>query len=124
VDSLRMGLGPLLLPVPGPLWTRSVKQQAASAARLFARLPDDQRRVRRFVVRELGLGAPAVEPEQAARALGLPLERVTRSLAELEAGLLFLYRDGRGAVEWAYPFTAAPTPHRLGFDSGEEAFAA
>ena len=124
MDSLRLGLGPLLVPLPGPLWRRKVESQAASAGRLLARLSEDHRRVRRFVVAELGRGGPAVEPEHAARELGLPLDRVERILAELEARLLFLYRDARGAVEWAYPVTAASTPHRLRFDSGEEAFAA
>ncbi len=124
MDSLRLGLGPLLVPLPGPLWKRKVESQAAGAERLLARLPDDHRRVRRFVVGELARRGRAVEPERVARELGLPLDRVERILAELEARLLFLYRDARGAVEWAYPVTAAPTPHRLRFPSGEETFAA
>jgi len=124
MDSLRLGLGPLLIPLPGPLWKRRVESQAADAERLLALQPDDHRRVRRFVVAELTRRGRAVEPERIANGVGLPLERVERVLAELEARLLFLYRDDRGAVEWAYPVTAAPTPHRLRFDSGEAIFAA
>ncbi len=124
MDSLRLGLGPLIVPLPGPLWKRGVESQAAGAERLLARQPEDHRRVRRFVVAELTRRGRSVEPEHVARGLGLPLDRVERILAELEARLLFLYRDARGAVEWAYPVTSAPTPHRLRFDSGEEIFAA
>lgn len=124
MDSLRVGLGPLLVPLPGPLWRRKVEHQAAGAERLLERLPEDHRAVRRFVVAEIAERARAVAPEHVARELHLPVDRVERILAELEARLLFLYRDARGAVEWAYPVTAARTPHRLRFDSGAETFAA
>ncbi len=124
MDSMRLGLGPMLVPVPGPLWKRGVGKQARTFQGIFARLSGDHRRVRAFVVAELPRRGRAVDPQQVARDLGLPLERVQRILAELEARLLFLFRDGQGAVEWAYPVTAAATPHRLRFDGGEEIFAA
>jgi len=124
LDSMLLGLGPLLVPVPGPLWKRGVGRQARALRGAFARLPEDHRRVRAFVVAELPRRGRAVEPERVARELALPLERVQPILAELEARLLFLFRDGQGAVEWAYPVTAAATPHRLRFDGGEEIFAA
>ena len=50
MDSLRLGLGPLLVPLPGPLWKRKVESQAAGAEHLLAQLPEDHRRVRRFAV--------------------------------------------------------------------------
>lgn len=124
MDALRLGLGPLFLPVPGALWTRAVDRQAVAAGRLFAQLPDDHRRVRRVAVAELARGGRAVGAEHLARETGLSPGRVERILAELEAKLLFLYRDAQGAVEWAYPLTAAATPHRLRFSSGEDVFSA
>jgi len=124
MDSMRLGLGPLLVPVPGPLWKRGVEKQARAFQGIFARLSEDQRRVRAFVVAEIPRRGRAVEAEHVARELALPLERVQRILAELEERLLFLFRDRQGAVEWAYPVTAAATPHRLRFDGGEEIFAA
>ena len=51
-------------------------------------------------------------------------ERVLGILDELEAKKAFLFRDGRGAVVWAYPVTAAETPHRLFFKSGDRLYAA
>lgn len=124
MDPSNLGLGPLLLPIPGFLWRRSVERQGARAGRLLARLPEEHRRVRRFVVGELARRGRPVEPAQVARELALPRERVEGILSELEGQLLFVYRDAGGAVEWAYPFTAARTPHRLRFDSGEELHAA
>ena len=38
--------------------------------------------------------------------------------------MTFLFGDEWGAVEWAYPVTAAQTPHRLAFSSGERINAA
>jgi hypothetical protein len=123
-DALRLGLGPLLVPVPGLVWKRQVRAGAARLERLLASLSPDHRRVRNFVVDELTRHGRPIGPDHVARELQLPVERVRRLLEELEAKLLFLFRDGEGAVEWAYPFTAAATPHRLLFDGGEEAFAA
>jgi len=123
-DAIRLGVGPLLVPVPGPFWRRGVASQARRFQGTFARLSTDHRRVRAFAVAELPRRGRPVEPEHVARELDLPLERVQRILAELEERLLFLFRAGGGAVEWAYPVTAAATPHRLRFDGGEEIFAA
>jgi len=49
---------------------------------------------------------------------------VLRILDELEKKMTFLYRDEQGAVLWAYPVTAARTPHRITFSSGERISAA
>jgi hypothetical protein len=49
---------------------------------------------------------------------------VTSILADLEARKGFLFRNEDGAVVWAYPVTAEPTPHRIRFKSGETLYAA
>jgi hypothetical protein len=38
--------------------------------------------------------------------------------------MTFLFRNEHGAVEWAYPVTAARTPHRVAFSTGERINAA
>lgn len=63
-------------------------------------------------------------PEHVAENLTIPLETVTRVLADLEARKGFLFRDENGAVAWAYPVAAVPTPHRIRFRSGETPYAA
>jgi hypothetical protein len=54
----------------------------------------------------------------------MPASRVVEILDELERHLTFLYRDASGAVAWAYPVTAAQTPHHLTFSTGERVNAA
>ena len=54
----------------------------------------------------------------------LPVIAVTSILADLEARKGFLFRNEDGAVVWAYPVTAEPTPHRIRFKSGETLYAA
>jgi len=80
--------------------------------------------VRYFVVRTLPRFGRPIPPELIAAKLGLPLARVNAILAELEERLFFLVRDERGRVSWAYPVTAAETPHRLLFSTGEQIYAA
>ena len=56
--------------------------------------------------------------------MDLPQNRVVDILVDLEARMTFLFRDEQGSVEWAYPVTAAQTPHRTEFTSGERTNAA
>lgn len=97
------------------------------AKRIFvhgAHLDPNQRSVRSFVVTQIPKSGKSVAPEQIAEKLGLSLAEVTQILDELEQGKTFLYRDSSGAVEWAYPVTAAETAHRLIFSTGETISAA
>jgi hypothetical protein len=56
--------------------------------------------------------------------LNIPLVRVAAILDDLETHMTFLFRNARGAIEWAYPVTVAPTPHRVTFQTGEQLYAA
>jgi hypothetical protein len=38
--------------------------------------------------------------------------------------MTFVFRNGQGAVVWAYPVTVERTPHHLVFGSGEQVYAA
>ena len=122
--SLLLGLRRWLLRIPRPVWQAEVARGARAAQRSLAFMTPDHRRVRDYAVRELPrFGAP-IPPETIARDLGLDLERTIVILEELERKLTFLYRDENGAVTWAYPVTAATTPHRVTFSSGEAIYAA
>ena len=50
--------------------------------------------------------------------------RMLKLLDELETRLTFLFRNDEGAVAWAYPVTAEPTPHHAAFSTGERLDAA
>jgi hypothetical protein len=45
-------------------------------------------------------------------------------VGDLERGKTFVYRSDGTNGDWAYPATAAETPHRVRFASGETLYAA
>jgi len=122
--SLLLGLGRFLLRIPRPIWQQEVARSQRAGEKSLAFMTADHHRVRDYVVRELPrLGKP-IPPEKIANDLDLELEQVVTLLDELEKNLTFLYRDPDGAVVWAYPVTAEPTPHRINFSTGETIYAA
>ena len=113
-----------LIPFPCAVWKSHLAQAPAHAQTRLSFMTPAHHRLRYFVVRELPrLGAP-LPPELLARRLDIPLPEVVRLLDDLERRLFFLVRNEQGAVAWAYPVTAEPTPHRLTFSSGERFYAA
>ena len=84
----------------------------------------DHHRVRYFVVKELPRFGQPIPPAAIARELSLPMNRVVSILDELEKNLFFLVRNDQGAVEWAFPVTAARTTHHLTYSTGERLDAA
>jgi hypothetical protein len=113
-----------MLRIPVGLWKRNVRSEARRAAARLEFLSPSHHRVRNFVVTELARGLQPLGPDRIAAGVGLGTDQVGEILDELEDGLTFLYRsDGRN-VDWAYPVTAANTPHRVSLDTGERFFAA
>lgn len=123
-DSLRVGVGPVLLPIPAWIWPRIVRRAARKLAAVAARVPDRQKRERDFAVSEIVRTGRPVEPEAMAAALDLPVGVVRTDLEELERRMIFLHRNPEGAVEWAFPVSAARTPHRVRWKDGAEVQAA
>ncbi len=113
-----------MVPLPWHLFRRAVARTAEKTARRLGDLDPVERRVHRFVVRELPrLGRP-MPPEHVAGALELSLDQVVAILDRLERRLVYLFRpDGRDVV-WAYPNTVEPTAHRMATASGERLYAA
>lgn len=123
-DSVLMGTGRWMIPIPGWMWRRQV---AGGEKRLKASLgfmSEDHHRVRYFVVREIPRAGAPLSPEFISRMLDLPAPRLNQILDDLERNLTFLYRNPRGEVEWAYPVTTDRTPHRVRFSTGETISAA
>jgi hypothetical protein len=122
--TLLLSRGGQLAPVPRATWEGHLVQAPAHAETRLSFMSPAHHRLRYFVVTELPrLGVP-LTPEYLARQLRLPLSEISRLLDDLERHLFFLVRDEQGAVAWAYPVTAEPTPHRLTFSSGERLYAA
>jgi hypothetical protein len=118
-DSLLLGLWRCTLPIPRAVWQRMVSGEAK-----LDFMTEQHHQIRDFVVLEIPKVGKPLSPEYIARALGLPLARVAEILDELEHNMTFLFRDEQGAVEWAYPVTAAHTPHHIAFHSGKQIHAA
>ena len=121
-DSLLLGLGRHMIPIPRLLWERLLKAQARKARAGLAFMSEDHHRVRDFAVLELPRAGAPLAPETIAQALGLPVPRVVSILEELEKHLTFVFRGDQRVVTWAYPVTVDETPHRARFSTGEEAY--
>jgi hypothetical protein len=87
-------------------------------------MSEEHHLVREFAVRELPRVGEPLSPEFIAEELSLPVDQVESILDELDKHMTFVCRDAAGAVVWAYPVTAASTPHHLTFSTGERLYAA
>lgn len=123
-DNLLLGIGRFIIPVPPIIWRREVASRARDTGHHADWMTADHRRVHHHVVRELPRSGAPLAPETIAAAVDLPLPRVRAILDDLEKHMTFLFRNAQGAVEWAYPVTAARTPHRVTFSTGEQIYAA
>jgi hypothetical protein len=121
---LYLGLGRYMIPIPPCLMRMGAAGNARQADRLLARLSPEHHLVRDFVVTEIPRKAASLSADYIARQLDLPIGRVRAIIDELEKGKVFLFRNERGEVTWAYPVTAEPTPHHVTFSTGEEIYAA
>jgi len=118
-DNLLLGVSRYLLPIPRFVWQRQVR----STAHLDFMSPNHHR-VRDFVVTEIPKARKPLSPACIAQALNLPADRLGLILDDLEKHMTFLFRNPQGEVEWAYPVTAACTPHHVAFSTGERIDAA
>ena len=123
-QSLLLGLGHHVLPVPRPVWQRQIARSGEASRAALGFMSEDHHRVRNFAVVELPRAGAPLPPELFAERLSLPLARVGVILDELEQHMTFLFRNAAGAVTWAYPVTVDPTPHRVTFRTGERTYAA
>jgi len=110
--------------MPQEKWKEELALVPQHSQSRLAFMTEDHHRVRYFVVRELPRFGQPIPPEAIAQGLLLPLKQVLSILDELEQNLFFLVRNEQGSVEWAFPVTAAATPHHLSYSSGERLDAA
>jgi hypothetical protein len=118
-DNLLLGVSRYLLPIPRFIWQRQVSGEAN-----LDFMSVDHHHVRNFVVTEIPKAGKPLSPNYIAQALNLPSARLGVILDDLEKHMTFLFRNPQGEVEWAYPVTAACTPHHIAFSTGERINAA
>ncbi len=119
-DSMLLGLSRTMLPIPRVIWQSQVPKDRTA----LDFMTQDHHRIRDFVVMELPRVGRPLSPEFIVQALDLPLAKVTGILDDLEQHMTFLFRNEQGEVVWAYPVTAAVTPHHVTFSSDEQIYAA
>jgi hypothetical protein len=122
--SLLLGFWRFLLRIPPPIWRQEVTRSARANEQSLAFMTAEHHKVRDFVVRELPRFAKPIPAEAIAQALNMTVGQVIPILDDLEKNMSFLYRNEQGAVDWAYPVTAEPTPHRIKFSTGEQIYGA
>ena len=123
-NNLLLGLWRHLFPIPRPIWQKQVLSNARHNDARLSFMRPEHHQVRDFVVRELPRVGQPLPPDWIAQQLNLPIAQVNSLLDDLEQHMTFLYRNEAGAVVWAYPVTAAHTPHHLTFSTGERIDAA
>jgi len=106
-------------------WKNAVAAHVTHMPQRLAFMTPAHHRVRNAAVRLLpGNGGRPLSVQQLAAAARVP-EREARAIAaELERNLFFVVREGEDHISWAFPVTVDPTPHELGFGSGETIFGA
>ncbi len=120
-----LGIGKHLLPLPDFIWKRQIAKKARQATAVnLTFMSAEHHRVRDFVVGRLHRAGHPLSPGYIGHALGLSRDRVNDILASLEKRLVFLFRNARGEVTWAYPVTVDRTPHHVAFTTGENGYAA
>jgi len=122
--SLLLGISRYILRIPRIIWQKVVSHSTADTQNRLKFMTKDHHRVREHVVLELPKVNVPISPQQIVKSLDLPIDRVNVLLDDLEKHMTFLFRNGEGAVTWAYPVTVAQTPHRIDFSSGEQIYAA
>jgi len=123
-EVVLLGQDDQILTIPQLRWEEHLTQAPEHTAGRLNFMSATHHRVRYFVVRELPRWGRPLSPQFIAEQLGLPLHQVNTILEELEQHLFFLTRNDSGAVAWAYPVTAEPTPHQVVLSTGEQTFAA
>ena len=123
-NPLMAGVWRFMVGVPPLLWEKRIEKARLKVTQGTRFMSPEHRLVHHFMVREMPRIRSPIPAETAARALDIPLERVTQLLQDLEEHLTFLCRNDQGWVVWAYPVTVERTPHAITFNTGEQLFAA
>ncbi len=127
INRVIIGLNKKMISIPIPLFLiqnlTKVLAKKETKPRL-ACMSEDHHLIRDFVVKEIVLKGEPISPEYLSQKLNLPINRITNILEELEREMVFLFRNEKGEVTWAYPVTADETPHKIIFDTGEKVNAA
>jgi len=123
-ESILMGKGAQITEIPREEWELVLSGVAQHLEPRLGFMSKDHRLVHHFVVKELSNAGEPLSPEFIARELNMSGDLVNLILEELEEHLIFLFRNDRGEVVWAYPVTVDDTPHSITLSTGQQLYAA
>ena len=124
VRKMYMGIGRFMIPIPQVVSNRGLEKGASGARAKAELLSEEERRVHYFVVKKMAVAKEPITAELVGEELGIPVNRVEKTIDKLEGLKTFLYRsDGKG-INWAYPFSLENTGHKMTAPTGEQFFAA
>ena len=123
-ETILLGRDRHISEIPRATWEEHLAQVPHHTSSRLSFMSEEHHQIRYFVVKELPNRGKPLKPEIISQSLLLPLERVRAVLNELEQKLFFLVQNEQGAVSWAYPVTAEPTPHHLTFSTNERLYGA
>ena len=122
--KMYMGIGRFMIPIPQVVSNRGLEKGASGARAKAELLSEEERRVHYFVVKKMAVAKEPITAELVGEELGIPVNRVEKTIDKLEGLKTFLYRsDGKG-INWAYPFSLENTGHKMTAPTGEQFFAA
>lgn len=123
-ETILLGRDHQISKIPRDVWEEHLAHAPQHSRERLAFMSEEHHRIRYFVVKELPIRGKPIEPEVISQSLQLPLGRVNAVLSDLERERFFLVRNEQGAVSWAFPVTAEPTPHHLTFSTSERLYGA
>ena len=122
--KMYMGASRFMIPIPLVISNKGLEKGAAGAKAKAELLSEEERKVHYFMVKKMAVAKEPITAELVGEELGMPLERVGKTIDKLESLKTFLYRsDGKG-INWAYPLSLENTGHRMTVSTGEEFSAA
>lgn len=121
---VKVGLWKTTLPIPSFIINQVVDAGIKQTKKKARQFTEEKRALHHFIVRELPAKGEPLSLEFIAKGLGMPLDKVTVLVDELEQGKTFLYRRNSKRINWAYPVSVDDTPHHVTFSTGEQINAA
>ena len=122
--KMYMGIGRFMIPIPQVISAKGLQKGVSGATIKADLLSKEERRVHHFVVKKMATANEPITAELVGVELGLPVNRVEKTIDKFEGLKTFLYRsDGKG-INWAYPYSLDNTGHKMTASTGEQFFAA
>ena len=122
--KMYMGVGRFMIPIPRMISNRGLEKGVAGAKAKAELLSEEERKVHYFVVKKMAVAKEPITAELVGEELGMPFERVEKTIDKLESLKTFLYRSGGKGINWAYPLSLDNTGHEMIASTGEQFSAA